>query len=349
MTAIEFNQITKQFGPNFALREFDLKIKEGELVSLVGPSVCGKTTALRVAAGFTAPEEGTVRLNGVDITQLPAHKRNMGMVFQSYSLFPNLTVAGNIEFGLKTRKIGRYESSKILDEMIHLVKLEGLEARYPHQLSGGQQQRVALARALAIRPALLLLDEPLSALDAKVRLEVRNEIKRLQQSLGITTIFVTHDQEEAMAISDQIAVMSQGKVEQYGAPYEVYMRPATSFVAQFVGTIVELVGVALADNIIDVAGQILRIPNGGFTSGSTITLSVRPEEFEICDTPSEQDCIVGRVVRTEFRGANSIIEVDVAGFESNIFVLATSEDALRSRNSRIQLRLMSGFNRFTTR
>jgi putative spermidine/putrescine transport system ATP-binding protein len=138
MTAIEFNQITKKFGPNFALREFDLTIKEGDLVSLVGPSGCGKTTALRVAAGFAAPEEGRVHLNGIDITQLPAHKRNMGMVFQSYSLFPNLTVAGNIEFGLKTRKMGRYESSQILDEMIHLVKLEGLEARYPHQLSGGQ-------------------------------------------------------------------------------------------------------------------------------------------------------------------------------------------------------------------
>ncbi|NBO54999.1 MAG: ABC transporter ATP-binding protein [Actinobacteria bacterium] len=349
MTAIEFNQITKKFGPNFALREFDLKINEGDLVSLVGPSGCGKTTALRIAAGFTAPDEGKVCLNGVDITQLPAHKRNVGMVFQSYSLFPNLTVADNIEFGLKTRKISRSESSQILDEMVHIVKLEGLEARYPHQLSGGQQQRVALARALAIRPALLLLDEPLSALDAKVRLEVRNEIRRLQQSFGITTIFVTHDQEEAMAISDQIAVMSQGKVEQYDAPYEVYMRPATPFVAQFVGTIVELVGVALADNLIDVAGQIFRFPNGSFTSGSTITLTVRPEEFEICDAESELGCIVGRVVRTEFRGAHSIIEVGVAGFESNIFVLAASEDALRSRDSRIHLRLIPGFDRLTTR
>lgn len=246
---LEFSNITKRFGSTVALHEFSLTIRSGELVCLLGPSGCGKTTALRIAAGFEMADHGTVKSGTTDITAMPANRRNMGMVFQSYSLFPHLTVVDNVAFGLKMRKIASRERRQCAMEMLELVRLSNLEGRYPHQLSGGQQQRVALARALAIQPSVLLLDEPLSALDAKVREEVREEIRLLNKTLGTTTLFVTHDQDEALEISDRICVMNQGRVEQVGTPTEVYDQPANDFVADFVGEM----------NTLQIDGRTLRL------------------------------------------------------------------------------------------
>lgn len=240
MTSLEFSSIRKCFGSTQALANFDLTIAPGEFISLLGPSGCGKTTALRIAAGFEHPDAGTVSLGGRDLSPIPAHRRNMGMVFQSYSLFPNLDVRRNIAFGLRTRRIESSIISRRVDEMLEVVQLAGLGDRFPHQLSGGQQQRVALARALAVRPEVLLLDEPLSALDARVRSTLRDEIKRIQRDTGVTTLFVTHDQDEALAMSDRVGVMSQGRLEQVGRPHEVYQSPASPFVARFVGSINEI-------------------------------------------------------------------------------------------------------------
>lgn len=234
-TNLTFESLTKTFGSTTALDNFSISVRAGELLTLLGPSGCGKTTALRLAAGFETPDSGRVVINGIDITSLPPHKRNIGMVFQNYSLFPHLSVLDNVRFGLRMRRVDRAEAMSRSNEMLELVRLNGLAHRYPHQLSGGQQQRVALARALTIRPDVMLLDEPLSALDAKVRAEVRDEIRALTTQFGTTTIFVTHDQDEALGLSDRLCVMNLGRVEQVGAPIEVYDKPATPFVAGFVG------------------------------------------------------------------------------------------------------------------
>ena len=237
MSYLDLININKSFGTTVAVENFNLNIMQGEFVSFLGPSGCGKTTTLRMIAGFELPTSGQISLENRDLTYLPPNKRNVGMVFQSYALFPNMTVADNIGYGLKVTKKSRQEITARVDEMLGLIHLEDRRTHYPSQLSGGQQQRVALARALAIRPQVLLLDEPLSALDAKIRLELRHEIRRIQQQLGITTIYVTHDQEEALSLSDRVVVMSQGKVEQVGTPAQIYSFPATEFVAQFVGQI----------------------------------------------------------------------------------------------------------------
>ena len=235
MATLDLQGVSKVFGATVALEELSLSIGSGELVSLLGPSGCGKTTALRIVAGFEAPTTGELLVDGEDFVGVPASKRNMGMVFQAYSLFPNMTARQNVEFGMRMRKIARDKCRKRAEELLGLVGLAERVSNYPHELSGGQQQRVALARALAIEPAILLLDEPLSALDAKVRVELRQQIREVQTRLGITTLYVTHDQEEALSISDRIAVMSQGKLEQVGAPADIYRSPRTEFVANFVG------------------------------------------------------------------------------------------------------------------
>ena len=283
MTSLEFSAVGKSFGTTVALADFELTIAPGEFISLLGPSGCGKTTALRIAAGFERADSGVVRLGGRDLSPVAAHKRNMGMVFQSYSLFPNLDVRRNISFGLRTRRMDKGAMARRVDEMLEIVQLSGLGSRYPHQLSGGQQQRVALARALAVEPEVLLLDEPLSALDARVRADLRDEIKRVQGETGITTLFVTHDQDEALAMSDRVGVMSQGRLEQLGTPREVYQAPSSPFVARFVGSINE-------------------IPT------ATGNILVRPEALATHDDVSRGQWI-GTVVASTFQGPSTLIDV----------------------------------------
>jgi spermidine/putrescine ABC transporter ATP-binding subunit len=233
--ALELAQLVKRFGSITAVDRIDLAVPPGELVALLGPSGCGKTTTLRIVAGFERPDFGRVRIQGVDVTTTPPYRRDTGMVFQHYALFPHMTVRENIGFGLRMRGVARTELETRVRETLALVSLSGLEDRYPRQLSGGQQQRVALARALVIRPQLLLLDEPLSSLDAKLRQEMRLEVRAIQRRVGITALFVTHDQEEALSLADRVAVINQGRVEQMGTPVEVYERPRTAFVAGFIG------------------------------------------------------------------------------------------------------------------
>src|SRR5262245_19840434 len=237
MAFLDITDVRKNYGPQTVVQKFDLDVERGEFISFLGPSGCGKTTTLRMVAGFEVPTGGAIRVDGKDITHLRPNQRNVGMVFQSYALFPNMTVAENVAFGLKIAKKPATEVKARVEEMLRIIKLPQLGQRFPYQLSGGQQQRVALARALAIKPQVLLLDEPLSALDAKIRVSLREEIRSLQRALGITTIYVTHDQEEALSMSDRIVVMNEGKVEQIGAPFEIYNFPKTRFVASFVGTL----------------------------------------------------------------------------------------------------------------
>jgi ABC-type Fe3+/spermidine/putrescine transport system ATPase subunit len=232
---VELVRVTKRFGDVVAVDALDLEVQPGEFLSLLGPSGCGKTTTLRLVAGFERPDEGKVRIGGSDVSGLPPYKREVNTVFQSYALFPHLTVGENVAYGLKQRGLGRKERRARAVEMLELVRLSGFERRKPKQLSGGQQQRVALARALVMQPRVLLLDEPLGALDLKVRRELQIELKRIQNEIGITFVYVTHDQEEALAMSDRVAVMHAGRIEQLGAPREIYDRPATRFVADFIG------------------------------------------------------------------------------------------------------------------
>jgi putative spermidine/putrescine transport system ATP-binding protein len=281
MAFLELSGIQKRFGEVSAVHNFDLAAEKGEFVSFLGPSGCGKTTTLRMIAGFERPTAGTIVVNGADITNKAPNQRNIGMVFQSYALFPNMTVADNVGFGLRIRKQPKAQIKKRVAELLELIHLPDKADRFPWQLSGGQQQRVALARALAIEPQVLLLDEPLSALDAKIRVSLRNEIRAIQRQLGITTVYVTHDQEEALSLSDRIVVMSEGRVEQIGTPFEIYNFPTTGFVARFVGTLNVLSGKVLdpAAGTIETAGQAIRT-NGPIQdghAGDPITIAIRPE------------------------------------------------------------------------
>ncbi len=251
MANVELQDLYRSFGPVTALQGIDLALDTGEFVSLLGPSGCGKTTALRLVAGFDQPDSGRIVVDGKDLTRTPPNKRDMGMVFQAYSLFPNMTAEQNVEYGLRIRRRAKGERRGRVAELLELVGLAQAAKRYPHQLSGGMQQRVALARSLAIEPKVLLLDEPLSALDAKVRVQLREEIRRIQLELGITTLYVTHDQEEALSISDRVAVMWNGKIEQIGSPAEMYGNPATPFVAEFIGTMNRLIATVADDGAID--------------------------------------------------------------------------------------------------
>jgi putative spermidine/putrescine transport system ATP-binding protein len=310
MTTVELRGLSRRFGNVVALDHLDLEVHDAEFVSLLGPSGCGKTTALRIIAGFEWPDSGEVLVDGHDVLGRPANKRNMGMVFQAYSLFPNMTAQQNVEFGLRVRKQSRDERAKRARELLELVGLGTAMSRYPRQLSGGQQQRVALARSLAIAPSVLLLDEPLSALDAKVRVQLREEVRRIQLELGITTLYVTHDQEEALSISDRVAVMSDGRVEQFGTPAQIYSGPRTAFVANFVGTMNRLEGtvVSSADRIVRCGPMMLNVPDPSFNhpAGETVELFLRPEDISLellsnGDKPPE-GLFEGRVTSLTFLG-----------------------------------------------
>jgi putative spermidine/putrescine transport system ATP-binding protein len=291
MAFLELENITKVFGRNTAVEHFNLAVEHGEFLTLLGPSGCGKTTILRMVAGFEVPSEGNILLDGEDITGRAASKRPMGMVFQSYALFPHLTAEQNIAFGMSIKRLPKDVITKHCAELLELVGLGEKGRSYPHQLSGGQQQRVALARALAVEPKVLLLDEPLSALDAKVRVSLRNEIRRIQQQLKMTAIYVTHDQEEALAISDRIAVMAKGKIEQLDQPEEIYSNPRTVFAASFVGSSNQFRGVleSASQGLCQTGNRLLHVPSAqGLKDGDAVLVLVRPEEVTLQET-NEQD------------------------------------------------------------
>jgi putative spermidine/putrescine transport system ATP-binding protein len=284
MSYLQLENLHRQFGSFKALKGIDISLGEGEFLSLLGPSGCGKTTALRLVAGFDRPSVGRILIEGRDLAGVGPNKRDMGMVFQAYSLFPNMTARQNVEFGLRIRGRDKADRSKRVNDLLELVGLGHAADRYPHQLSGGMQQRVALARALAIEPRVLLLDEPLSALDAKVRVQLREEIRRIQLELGITTLYVTHDQEEALAISDHVAVMYGGVIEQMGTPSEMYTAPKTPFVAEFIGTMNRLEAKIVDGSAGEVehAGNRLRIDAArGRSNGERVLILIRPETLDL--------------------------------------------------------------------
>jgi putative spermidine/putrescine transport system ATP-binding protein len=320
MAFLDINHASKTFADTAAVHDFDLHIEKGELVSFLGPSGCGKTTTLRMVAGFEVPTEGTIVLDGHDITNKAPSQRNVGMVFQAYALFPNMTVGDNIGFGLKIAKKPKEMIAERVKEMLGLIKMPELGTRYPYQLSGGQQQRVALARALAIAPQVLLLDEPLSALDAKIRVELRYEIRRIQQATKITTIYVTHDQEEALTLSDRVVVMSAGKMEQVGTPFDIYNYPKTPFVASFVGTLNQL-----RCKVVDAGAGLLALGNQQFKTDAPIKpgttdalVMLRPEELHMgmregdnkLTGKVESVAFLGSVVRIHLKLGESVVTLD---------------------------------------
>ncbi|GHF45604.1 putative spermidine/putrescine transport system ATP-binding protein [Deinococcus metalli] len=332
MSELHLSNITKSYGSSVALHPLDLTLERGELVTLLGPSGCGKTTLLRIVAGFLAPDTGKIVLGGRDLTRVPARQRDMGMVFQAYSLFPNLTAGENVAFGLDVRRLGGDEKKQRVDELFELIGLPGMQGRYPAQLSGGQQQRIALARALAIRPQVLLLDEPLSALDAQVRLNLRDEIRRVQQETGITTLFVTHDQEEALAISDRVVVMQGGLIAQVGTPAEIYRQPATPFVAEFIGS-----SSGLSGQVSDPARGAVHVPGlneplsvgrplTGFVAGDPVRIYLRPEELRLSGAearlPGDLDVLVrqmrfmGAVTRVSVGAGEHELDIDLQGAQA---------------------------------
>jgi iron(III) transport system ATP-binding protein len=315
--AVALDGIAKRFGAVVALERVSLEVGDGEFVCFLGPSGCGKTTLLRIIAGLERQNLGTVRMAGRDVSTLPPRARNYGIVFQSYALFPNLTVARNVAYGLETRRMPRERIAARVDELLALVGLSRHRERYPAQLSGGEQQRVALARALAPSPALLLLDEPLSALDARVRVALRAEIKALQRRLGITTIMVTHDQEEALTMADRIVVMNHGVVEQIGTPFETYTEPASLFVARFVGRMNVLPAVAgERAGWARACGLELRHRGGpAHAAGTPLALAIRPEEIRVGAAAGEvaDNRVVARVTAVQFSGAFARLSLALPG------------------------------------
>lgn len=311
MTFLQINNVSKTFGEAEAVKDFNLVIEKGELVSFLGPSGCGKTTTLRMVAGFETPTSGRIVINDDDVTDMPPNQRDVGMVFQSYALFPNMTVAGNIGFGLKIAKKSPEEIKQRVAEMLELINMPEFGGRFPHQLSGGQQQRVALARALALRPEVLLLDEPLSALDAKIRVSLRSEIRSIQQKLGITAIYVTHDQEEALSISDRVVVMNLGEMEQVGSPFDIYNFPQTAFVANFVGTLnaVEVEVIDPKNNTMRMNGVELKAAKGleDKRSGDKVTIAIRPERFSFASEQKKANVLAVVIENITFLG--SIVRV----------------------------------------
>ncbi|MBW4652884.1 MAG: ABC transporter ATP-binding protein [Kaiparowitsia implicata GSE-PSE-MK54-09C] len=334
MSYLQLHHLQKAYGTVTAVHDISLDIEPGEFIALLGPSGCGKTTILRMIAGFEKPTQGAILLEGRDITRLPPSRRDMGMVFQSYSLFPHMTAAQNIAFGLRLKKLPTAQQRSRVQTMLELVGLEQMGDRFPHQLSGGQQQRVALARALAIAPRVLLLDEPLSALDARVRVQLRNEIRRIQQQLNITTLFVTHDQEEALSVSDRVVVMSQGHIEQAGTPEEIYLTPSTPFTASFIGAMNQIPGQWHQGRVRvqpkapstqdDRPEEWLQVQPTDLPDGTLVIVLVRPESIQILNEESAQPLnanllsgliasrlFLGSVVRLSLLIGDFYLKVDV--------------------------------------
>jgi len=314
---ITLHGVNRSFGSVRAVHDISIIIADGEFFTLLGPSGCGKTTLLRMVAGFAELETGEIRFGERRIDTLPAHRRNTGMVFQNYAIFPNLKVGDNVAYGLRARKVAASKIAERVARALQLVKLAEHGDRWPHQLSGGQLQRVAIARALVIEPEVLLLDEPLSNLDAQLRVEMRGEIRQLQQSLGITAIYVTHDQEEALAISDRIAVMRQGRFEQIGAPDEIYRRPASPFVAEFMGTTNLLKGAVTSQGAsIKVGETEFAVPRLAASQGTTLSFSLRPEALRPLigneAAPEGWAVVPAKLTRLEFLGALTRIEASLS-------------------------------------
>ena len=319
MSYLQLSHLEKVFGQNRVVKDFNLGIEKGEFISLLGPSGCGKTTVLRMVAGFETPTSGAITIDGQDVTGLKPNARNIGMMFQAYALFPNLTVAENVAFGLKVKGVDRAARDARVEEMLKLIGLPDLGGRYPFQLSGGQQQRVALARALAPSPRVLLLDEPLSALDAKVRVSLRTEIRDIQRELGITTIFVTHDQEEAMSISDRIVVMNGGVADQVGTPFDIYNRPTTRFVANFVGTLNTFEVEVTGKNTVKLGPATLTLAEPAGEKGSRRTIALRPEALHLASSTQEAEATLpAQVSEVHFMGSVIRLRATMAGAEVSL-------------------------------
>jgi len=334
---VRLENLSRRYSGVTALDGLNLTMAPGELVALLGPSGCGKTTALRLVAGLEDADGGRVVIGGQDVTNVPANKREIGMVFQAYSLFPHMTAMQNVEFGMQLHEVGVAERRKRAVDMLDLVGLSAHVNKYANQMSGGQQQRVALARALAIEPKVLLLDEPLSALDARVRARLRDEIRRVQLEVGTTTLFVTHDQEEALAIADRVGVMNAGHIEQLGPPTAIYSRPATPFVAEFVGLTNRLAGVVRGGEV-EVRGKRLPLVKPDSTEGPAIAL-VRPEAVSVAaDGDMSAGPLVGSVISTVFLGATSRVTVDL-GDITVLAQLPTSEVGAITTGTKVRLSL----------
>lgn len=345
---VEIKGAFKQFGANVVLNGIDLEVKQGELLTLLGPSGCGKSTTLNLIAGFLDPDRGEVHIKGNNVTKVPPYKRDLGMVFQTYSLFPHMTVYENLSFGLKLRKVGKAEQKKKISKALELVKMSGLENRYPRELSGGQRQRVAISRALVVEPELLLLDEPLSNLDAKLRHELRAEIKRLQKEIGVTTIFVTHDQEEALSMSDRVVVMNAGKIEQISTPTEIYNHPKTEFVFQFIGKSncfegnvsaidKRKVAVKIGSDITHVDTNNVMGNASDLKTGDEVKLYIRPEKLQIVSldekSSSPLDFHRAKISQMNYLGTSWEINVLLQG--KSIQVLTSAFDSSWQNGSEV--------------
>jgi len=312
---ISLSNITVSFDGEPVVKDFNLQIRDGEFVTFLGPSGCGKTTVLRTIGGFIKPDKGDVYFEGKKINDLPPHKRPVNTIFQRYALFPHLNVYDNIAFGMRLKKKSEAEIKKTVNEMLHMVNLGGMAHRGVGQLSGGQQQRVAIARALANEPKVLLLDEPLSALDLKLRKDMQAELKKIQQAVGITFIFVTHDQEEALSMSDTVVVMDKGNIQQIGTPIDIYNEPKNAFVADFIGESNILDGTMIDDYLVEVAGQRFKSLDSGFGKMAPVDIVIRPEDIDVVEASSKAAHINGEVTSVTFKGVHYEIIVDVDGFK----------------------------------